>query len=90
MPWEVGLEAAADVTALAEKFGPEGFSPAQGALAWVWQRASASTVIPVARNPEQARANAASSELPWFSEELLIGIREVYDNRVRELVHDRW
>ena len=90
VPWEVGLEAAADFTALVETFGPEGFSPAQVALAWVWQRASVSTVIPGARSPEQARANAAAGELPSLSEELLVGIREVYDNRVRELVHDRW
>ena len=38
--------------------------PAQAALAWVVQQPGVTTVIPGARSPEQARANAAAGSLP--------------------------
>jgi len=48
-----------------------------------------SSVIPGARNPEQARANAAagSIELP---EEFDAAVRELYDREIRSQVHGRW
>ena len=49
-----------------------------------------SCVIPGARNPAQAEANAAAARLPPLSEQALAAAREVYDRRIRPLVHDRW
>ncbi|WP_200301544.1 aldo/keto reductase [Streptomyces adelaidensis] len=81
-----GVEAAVEFAALA----PEGFTPAQLALRWIIQLAGVTTVIPGARNPEQARANAAAAALPALSEETLTAIRELYDRRIKEQVESRW
>ncbi|MFF2200224.1 aldo/keto reductase [Streptomyces sp. NPDC058145] len=81
-----GVEAAAEFAALA----PEGFTPAQLALRWIIEQPGVTTVIPGARNPEQARANAAAAKLPALSAETHAAIRELYDRRVKEQVEHRW
>ncbi|MDN4160008.1 aldo/keto reductase [Nocardioides abyssi] len=85
-----GVAAAREFSRLAAEHGPEGATAAQVALAWVWQQAGVSTVIPGARNPDQARANAAAGTLPPLSAELLDGVRRLYDTSFREAVHDQW
>ncbi len=69
---------------------PGGLTPAQAAIAWAWQLPGVSTVIPGARNPEQARSNAAAGRSLDLGTEFLAGVGRIYDERVRELVHDRW
>ena len=84
--YETGLEAAAEFSALA----PEGFTPAQTALRWIIQQPGVTSVIPGARSPEQARANAAAAGLPELPPETLHAVRDLYDRRVRAQVHHRW
>ena len=55
-----GVDAAREFAALV----PAGVTPAQAALRWVIQQPGVTTVIPGARNPEQARLNAAAAGLP--------------------------
>jgi aryl-alcohol dehydrogenase-like predicted oxidoreductase len=81
-----GVEAAAEFAALT----PPGASTAQAALRWVIQQPGVSTVIPGARSPEQAQQNAAAAAVPPFSDAGLAAIAEIYDRRIRALVHDRW
>ncbi|WP_405895896.1 aldo/keto reductase [Streptomyces sp. NBC_00104] len=81
-----GVEAAVEFAALA----PEGFTPAQLALRWIIQLPGVTTVIPGARTPEQARANASAAALPPLTGETLTAIRELYDRRVKEQVEGRW
>ncbi|RJK97993.1 aldo/keto reductase [Vallicoccus soli] len=81
-----GVRAAREVAALA----PEGVTTAQLALRWVVDQPGVTTVIPGARNAEQARANAAAAGVPPLAPEVLEGVRRVYDEHVRPLVHDRW
>ncbi len=69
---------------------PEGFTMAQFALRWVLDQAGLTVVIPGARNPEQARGNAAVAGLPPLSDEAKAGVRKVYDDLVRPQVHDKW
>ena len=69
---------------------PAGVSPAQAALRWVIQQPGVTTVIPGARNPEQARQNAAAAALPPLTDTELAAIEDLYDRRIRVLVHDRW
>jgi aryl-alcohol dehydrogenase-like predicted oxidoreductase len=69
---------------------PEGFTMAQFALRWVLDQAGLTVVIPGARNPEQARGNAAVADLPPLSDEAKAGVREVYDELIRPQVHDKW
>jgi aryl-alcohol dehydrogenase-like predicted oxidoreductase len=86
VPYEVGVAAAREVAALT----PAGASTAQVALRWIIDQPGVSTVIPGARSPEQARANAGADAIDPLDAATLDGLRRVYDARVREHVHDRW
>ncbi len=65
-------------------------STAQAALRWVIQQPGVTTVIPGARNPEQARQNAAAAALPPLSAGALARIGDLYDEHFRAEVHPRW
>ncbi len=84
--WATGIEAAAEFAALA----PAGATPAQTALRWIIQQPGVTTVIPGARSPEQARANAAAADLPPLPAATLDAVTGLYDRRIREQVHHRW
>ena len=84
--YSTGVEAAAEFSALA----PEGCTPAQLALRWIIDQPGVTTVIPGARSPEQARANAAAAKLPALSEDTLTAIRDLYDRRIKDQVEGRW
>ncbi|WP_167518169.1 aldo/keto reductase [Streptomyces albidochromogenes] len=84
--FETGVEAAAEFAALA----PGSATPAATALRWIIQQPGVSSVIPGARSPEQARANAAAADAPALSRATLDAVRELYDRRVRARVHHRW
>jgi aryl-alcohol dehydrogenase-like predicted oxidoreductase len=86
VPYDVGLQAVERLRGLV----PAGQTLAQFALRWIIDQPGVSTVIPGARNAEQASANTAAASLPPLSEEALAGVRETYDELVRPLVHDRW
>ncbi|KQP79558.1 aldo/keto reductase [Aeromicrobium sp. Leaf289] len=83
--YEVGVQAAREFTDLV----PQGVSSAQAAVAWVVAQEGVSTVIPGARSPEQARANARAAAVD-VRPELLEGVRRIYDTHLREAVHPRW
>ena len=68
----------------------DGATPAQTALRWVIQQPGVSTVIPGARNPEQARANAGAAALPALPEGTVDAVRRLYDRRIRAQVHHLW
>ncbi len=88
--YATGVEAAQEFTRLVKDSGLGDVTPAQAALAWVWQQPGVSTVIPGARNVEQARSNAAAGEVPQLPRPLLEAISDLYDRKVRAQVHDRW
>jgi len=84
--FDTGVEAAREFAALL----PADLPPAQAALRWIIQQPGVTTVIPGARNPEQARQNAAAADLPPLNGEQLRSIEEIYDRRIRAQVHHRW
>ncbi len=88
--FETGVQASREFAALVETAGPADVTPAQAAIAWVWQQPGVSTVIPGARSPEQALANAAAGHVPPLSDAFNDGVRELYDARIRAFVHERW
>ncbi len=88
--WSTGLEAAGRFADLVAEHAPPGTTSAQAAIAWLWQHAAVSTVIPGARNVEQARANASAGDVPALPEAFDAGVRRVYDELLRADVHDRW
>lgn len=63
---------------------------AQFALRWIIDHPAVSVVIPGARNPEQARANAAAADLPPLDPAVHASVAAVYDELVRPTVHTRW
>ena len=86
VPYDVGVAAAREIAALT----PTGATTAQLALRWLVDQPGVSTVIPGARNAEQARANAAAADLAPLGTDLLAQLEVVYDRGVRDHVHDRW
>jgi aryl-alcohol dehydrogenase-like predicted oxidoreductase len=85
--FDEGVEAAREFSALA---AAAGLAPAQAALAWVAQLPGVSTVIPGARNAEQATANAAAGSVPDLGADFTAAVRELYDRRLRAAVHPHW
>ena len=81
-----GLEAVEELRALV----PEGATMAQFALRWILMFDAVSTVIPGARNPEQARANARSALLPPLDDAAMEAVRSLYDRSIAPSVHHRW
>ena len=86
VPLEIGLEA---VEAL-RKLVPQGASLAAFALRWILMNEAITVVIPGARNAEQAKANAAASDLAPLSAETMAAARAVYDRLIAPHVHQRW
>jgi aryl-alcohol dehydrogenase-like predicted oxidoreductase len=86
VPFEVGVQAAKEIAQVA----PAGTSTAAFALRWIVDQPGVSVVIPGARNPQQARANAAAADVPALSSDQLDAVRKIYDERIREYVHSRW
>ncbi|WP_236791151.1 aldo/keto reductase [Amycolatopsis sp. GM8] len=84
--YATGVEAAAEFAALA----PEGATSAQTALRWIIQQPGVTSVIPGARSPEQARANAAAAGLAPLPSGTLDAVKSLYDRRIRAQVHHRW
>ena len=84
--FETGLEAVEELRPLV----PAGATLAQLALRWILDFDAVSTVIPGAKTPEQARANAAAAELPPLPEETHAVIADVYRRRIAPQVHSRW
>ena len=87
--YETGVRAAKEFADLVAQL-PFEATPAQAALAWVAQQPGVTTVIPGARSPAQARANAAAAELPPLGPDFLAGVRELYDRELRAQIHARW
>jgi aryl-alcohol dehydrogenase-like predicted oxidoreductase len=85
VPYDVGVAAAREFV---EICGDR--VPSQVALRWVIQQPGVTSVIPGARTVGQARGNAAAAELPPLSESDLADLERLYDERIREHVHDRW
>lgn len=88
--FETGVQAAAEFSTLVHDVVGQDLTPAQVAIAWVWQQPGVSTVIPGARSVEQARANAAAGDADVLGPLFTSGVREIYDEHLRAKVHDRW
>ncbi|GAA3693304.1 aldo/keto reductase [Nonomuraea antimicrobica] len=81
-----GLEAVRRLAPLV----PSGVTMAQFALRWILDQEGVSVVIPGARNPGQAMANAGAAAVPPLDAATLEAVRGVYDELIRPQVHDRW
>jgi len=94
--YPTGVRAAAEFAAVAaepDAYAADpgaGVTTAQAALRWVTQQPGVTTVIPGARDAEQARQNAAAAAVPPLSEHALGQIEDLYDKYLRAEIHPRW
>ncbi|MCU0853745.1 MAG: aldo/keto reductase [Rhodobacteraceae bacterium] len=86
VPYDVALDAVERLRPLV----PAGSTMAQMALGWILMNEAVSVVIPGARTPEQARANAAADALAPLTPEVMSAVRDIYDAVIRPHVHHRW
>lgn len=84
--FEEGLKAVEELRPLV----PPGASLAQLALRWILMFEEVTCAIPGARRPAQVEENVQAAGLPPLSEEVMSGIRAIYDRRFRARVHHRW
>ena len=84
--YETGLEVVESLKALV----PEGATLAQLALRWILMHDGITATIPGAKTPEQARANAAAADLPPLAPAVMDRVAELYEARIKPLVHQRW
>jgi aryl-alcohol dehydrogenase-like predicted oxidoreductase len=86
VPYDVGLQAVEALRPLV----PEGTTLAQLALRFILMFDAVSCAIPGARNPAQARDNAAAAALPALDAKTLAAVLAVYDAHIRPHVHGSW
>src|SRR5664279_6554398 len=85
VPFEIGVRAARSVSERAKRV-----STAQLALRWILDQPGVSAVIPGARNASQVKGNAAAADLESLSADVLDALRDIYDQEIRDHVHDHW
>jgi aryl-alcohol dehydrogenase-like predicted oxidoreductase len=84
--YETGLQAVEELRPLV----PSGVSLAQFALRWITMFPEVTCTIPGARNPQQVQDNSSSAELPPLSSEVMAKVKEIYDRRLLQSVHQYW
>ena len=84
--FETGLAA---VEELRELVTP-GVTLAQLALRWILMHEAVTCAIPGAKRPSQAEDNVHAADLLPLSDAQMAMAREIYDTRIRKLVHQRW
>jgi aryl-alcohol dehydrogenase-like predicted oxidoreductase len=84
--YETGLEAVERIKALV----PAGATMAQFALRWILMFDAVSCAIPGAKRPSQVADNVGAADLPPLTDTQMQTIAQVYDDLIREQVHQRW
>jgi len=86
VPYDVGLRAVEKLRELK----PEGMTMTQFALRWILMFEAVTSAIPGARTPAQAEENIGAASLARLDPAVMDGVRDVYDDLVRPLVHASW
>lgn len=86
VPYDLALKAIERIRPLV----PEGVTMAQFALRWILMNRGVTTVIPGAKNAEQAKANNAASALPPLTEAAMNALRDLYRETIAPFVHHQW
>ena len=84
--YETGLKAVEELRALV----PAGMTMAQFALRWILMFDAVTCAIPGAKRPAQTEDNVRAAELPPLSDKTMQAVREIYEQRIRPLVHHYW
>jgi aryl-alcohol dehydrogenase-like predicted oxidoreductase len=84
--YDVALAAVEELRALV----PAGMTMTQFALKWILMFDAVTCAIPGGKRPEQVADNARASDLPALLDEVMAGVKRVYDEKIKALVHQRW
>ncbi|RME77119.1 MAG: aldo/keto reductase [Chloroflexi bacterium] len=84
--FETGLSAAEEL----RQYLPLGATMAQFALRWILMFDAVSCAIPGAKNRQQSVDNAMASDLQPLSPETMAAVRDIYERKIKPLVHHRW
>lgn len=84
--YDTGLAAVERLRALV----PAGATLAQFALRWILMFDAVSCAIPGAKRPSQVEDNVAAAALPPLSDATMAEVGKIYDEMIREQVHQRW
>ena len=84
--YETGLAAVEEL----RKLLPAGMTMSQFALRWILMFDAVTCAIPGAKRPNQVEENVAAADLPALSEDVMQKVNEIYETRIRSLVHQYW
>jgi aryl-alcohol dehydrogenase-like predicted oxidoreductase len=84
--YETGLQAVEELRSLV----PQGATMAQFALRWILMNDAVSCAIPGGKTPAQVQDNVRAADLAPLSDATMAKVREIYDRRIKPLVHHYW
>jgi aryl-alcohol dehydrogenase-like predicted oxidoreductase len=84
--YETGLQAVEELRALV----PTGMTMAQFALRWILMFDAVTCAIPGAKRPGQVEDNVGAADLPVLTDVTMQAVDQIYQERIRELVHHYW
>lgn len=84
--FETGLQAIEELRAMV----PGDWTLSQLALRWILMFDAVTCAIPGAKRISQVEENVRAADLPPLSDATMAGIRDLYERRIRELVHYYW
>lgn len=85
VPYELGLEC---VEELKKIFGTDDLAPI--AIRWILMHEAVSVVIPGASRAAQLHENIRAAELPALTDNQMQAVRELYDRKLRGIIHSQW
>ncbi|PJF11001.1 aldo/keto reductase [Pseudorhodobacter sp. MZDSW-24AT] len=86
VPFDVALDAVEALRPLV----PQGTAMAAFALRWILMEEAVTVVIPGAKTPDQARANAAAADLPALTPDQMQAARDIYTRLIAPHVAHLW
>ncbi|HKE57808.1 MAG TPA: aldo/keto reductase [Pyrinomonadaceae bacterium] len=84
--YETGLKAVEELRALV----PPGMTLTQFALRWILMFDEVTCAIPGAKRPAQVEENVRAADFSPLSVDTMRRVREIYEGRIKQLVHHYW
>ena len=85
VPYDLGLEC---VEELKKLFGADNL--ALIAIRWILMHEAVSVVIPGASRAAQLKENIRAAELPALTDNQMKAVQELYDRKLRSIIHPQW
>lgn len=86
VPYDVGLAAVEELRDVV----PSGMTMTEFALRWILMNPGVTAVIPGGKRPDQVEQNCHASDLPAIDLDTMRAVGNIYDWRIKPLVHHLW